>query len=63
MLTNHIRLVLDMQIILPPWELQVHVAKDNGILRDVVSKKKFFQVKEKLGKFVLIQGKLKILRR
>ena len=23
-----------MQIILPPWELQVHVAKDNGILRD-----------------------------
>ena len=34
MLTNHIRLVLDMQIILPPWELQVHVAKDNGILRD-----------------------------
>ena len=34
LLTNHIRLVLDMQIILPPWELQVYVAKDNSILRD-----------------------------
>ena len=34
LLTNNIRLVLDMQIILPPWELQVHVAKDNGNLRD-----------------------------
>ena len=34
LLTNHSRLVLDMQIILPRWELQVHVAKDNGILRD-----------------------------
>ena len=39
LLTNHSRLVLDMQIILPPLELQVHVAKDNGILRDVCSKK------------------------
>ena len=34
LLTNHSRLVLDMQIILPPLELQVYVAKDNGILRD-----------------------------
>ena len=34
LLTNHIRLVLGMQIILPPLQLQVHVAKDNGILRD-----------------------------
>ena len=35
LLTNHSRIVLDMQIILPPWELQVHVTKDNSILRNV----------------------------
>ena len=34
LLTNHSRLVLDMQIILPPRELQVDVAKDNSILPD-----------------------------
>ena len=28
------QLVLDMQIVMPRGELQVHVAKDNGILRD-----------------------------
>ena len=29
------RLALDMQIVMPRGELQVHVAKDNGILRNV----------------------------
>ena len=33
-LANPSRLVLDMQIVMPRGELQVHVAKDNGILRD-----------------------------
>ena len=36
LLTNHSRLVLDMQIILPPRELQVDVAKDNSILPDAM---------------------------
>ena len=33
-MANPSRLVLDMQIVMPCGELQVHVAKDNGFLRD-----------------------------
>ena len=33
-MANPSRLVLDKQIVMPRGELQVHVAKDTGILRD-----------------------------